>query len=29
MIALVYLLLTLIFTRLARWLEQRMSAGHR
>lgn len=29
MIALVYLLLTLVFTRLARWLEQRMSAGHR
>lgn len=29
MIALIYLLLTLVFTRLARWLEQRMSAGHR
>lgn len=29
MIALIYLLMTLIFTRLARWLEQRMTVGHR
>ena len=29
MIALIYLLMTLIFTRLARWLEQRLTVGHR
>jgi len=28
MIALIYLLMTLIFTRLARWLEQRLTIGH-
>ncbi len=29
MIALIYLLMTLIFTRIARWIEQRMTVGHR
>ena len=29
MIALIYLLMTLIFTRVARWIEQRMTVGHR